>query len=77
MSLIVFTGGCSDTLMISGGEGIPDQTFQGIKPVYANSKTVGNLTEAYVQNTESLITVNGRLLVLCEAHKIKKCTGPQ
>lgn len=67
--------GCDEVFRITGRAGIPDETFQGIPPVLATGKTVGNLTEAYVRNTESLITVNGRLETLCKAHKVKKCTG--
>ena len=48
----------------------------GTVPVYADGSSVGNLTEAYVQNTESLIIVNGRLRTLCEANEIEEC-GPQ
>jgi hypothetical protein len=72
---IIFIVGCSPT-NVTGSEGIPDSGFRGIKPVYADGKTVGNLTEAYVKNTESLITVNGRLDVLCAANEIEVC-GPQ
>ena len=73
--LMLFMGACSE-IFVSGSEGIPDQTYQGIPPVLVHDHTVGNLTEGYIKNTESLITVNGRLLTLCEAHDIKNCTGP-
>ncbi len=64
--------GCSDVIIL-GGEGIPDETFKGIAPVYATAGTVGNLTQSYIKNTESLIIVNGRLAVLCNAHNIDNC----
>ena len=67
-----FTAGCSD-IIILGGEGIPDETFKGIPPGYATAGTVGNLTESYIKNTESLVIVNGRLAVLCQAHQIENC----
>lgn len=67
--------GCSE-IFVSGSEGIPEQTYQGIAPVLVQDHTVGNLTEGYIKNTESLITVNGRLYTLCEAHEIKNCTDP-
>ena len=59
-----------------GSEGIPDSEFQGILPMFADGSNVGNLTEAYIKNTESLIIVNGRLKLLCEANEIKDC-GPK
>ena len=74
--LTVSMSGCADTILLTGSEGIPDENFRGIEPVYATGASVGNLTEAYVKNTESLIIVNGRLDVLCEANEIEDC-GPQ
>ena len=74
---LTFTTACSNkTVNLLGSEGIPDSEFQGEEPVYADGSSVGNLTEAYVQNTESLIIVNGRLRTLCEANEIEEC-GPQ
>lgn len=73
LSSILFMTAC-DEIIVSGAEGIPDDTFRGIEPVYANGKTVGNLTESYIKNTESLVTVNGRLEVLCKAHEVTDCT---
>lgn len=69
---MIFTAGCSDTIIL-GGEGIPDETLQGIDPVYADRGTVGNLTESYIKNTESLVIVNGRLAVICQAIRNKRC----
>lgn len=77
LCLMTFTAGCGDTVLLLGGEGIPDETFMGIDPVFTDGSSVGNLTEAYVKNTESLTIVNGRLAVLCKAHEISNCTGPQ
>ncbi len=76
MSLMVFTAGCGDKILLLGSEGIPDETFKGRPPVYAKGTSVGNLTEAYVKNTESLIIVNSRLYVLCQSNEIENC-GPQ
>lgn len=76
MYSLIFVTGCSDTINLLGSEGIPDSEFRGIKPVFADGSNVGNLTEAYIQNTESLIIVNGRLDVLCEANEIEEC-GPR
>lgn len=59
-----------------GSEGIPNETFRGIKPKYADGTTVGNLTEAYIKNTEALVIVNGRLTTLCKANEKKIC-GPE
>lgn len=68
---------CSEpTVILTGSEGVPDEIFKGIRPVLADRGTVGNLTEAYIQNTEALTIVNGRLDVLCRANKITNC-GPQ
>ena len=39
----------------------------------ATEGTVGNLTESYIKNTESLVIVNGRLAVLCQAIRDKNC----
>ncbi|AGH07381.1 hypothetical protein SUFG_00008 [Sulfitobacter phage phiCB2047-B] len=65
--------GCGDKINLLGSEGIPDESFKGIKPVYADGSNVGNLTEAYLKNTESLVVVNGRIGVLCEANEIEDC----
>ena len=65
--------GCGDKILLLGSEGIPDETFKGIPPVFADGRTQGNLTESYIRNTESLITVNGRLAVLCKANEIENC----
>lgn len=73
MFLATLLIGCSDTFLLLGSEGIPESEFKGIKPCFANGSTVGNLTEAYLCNTEALIIVNGRLLVLCEANNIENC----
>lgn len=59
-----------------GSEGIPDSEFRGITPVFADGSNVGNLTEAYIKNTEALVIVNGRLDVLCEANEVEEC-GPR
>ncbi len=75
MSFVIFMSGCDD-IIILGGQGIPDETFKGIDPVFADGITVGNLTESYIKNTESLMIVNGRLAVLCQAHDKKNC-GPK
>lgn len=77
MCSMLFIQGCSDTIQIQGNAGIPENTYWGVPPVKPDGNTVGNLTEAYVTNTESLVTVNGRLALLCEAHKVTNCTGPQ
>lgn len=66
------TAGCSNSVIL-GGEGIPDETFLGIEPVFADQGTVGNLTESYIKNTESLVIVNGRLAVICQAIRNKRC----
>lgn len=75
-SLISVTGCDKKITNILGSEGIPNSEFRGIKPIYADGSTVGNLTEAYIENTEALVIVNGRLDVLCEANEIKDC-GPR
>ena len=75
MFSLIFVTGCSDKIFIMGGEGIPDSEFQGEKPVFADGSSVGNLTEAYLVNTESLTVVNGRLKTLCIANDVKVC-GP-
>lgn len=76
MCSLIFVTGCGDTVNLLGSEGIPDETFKGRNPVFADGSSVGNLTESYLKNTESLIIVNGRLEVLCEANEIEDC-GPQ
>ena len=76
MCSLIFVIGCSDTINLLGSEGIPDSEFRGIKPVFADGSNVGNLTEAYIKNTESLTIVNGRLDTLCEANNIDDC-GPR
>lgn len=76
MFFVISASGCSDTILLLGSEGIPDETFYGIEPKWADGTTVGNLTEAYIQNTEALLTVNGRLNVLCEANERENC-GPR
>lgn len=75
MCSLVFVTGCSE-IFITGSEGIPDETYMGVKPVYADGTSVGNLTESYLKNTESLLIVNGRLEVLCQANEIEDC-GPK
>lgn len=76
-SLTLLIGcGINNPTILTGSEGIPDETFRGIKPEYADGSSVGNLTEAYIQNTEALNTVNGRLDVLCKANEIEDC-GPR
>lgn len=62
-----------NNIFLLGSEGIPDNEFKGIDPVFADSGTVGGLTSAYISNTESLIIVNGRLKTLCLAHEITEC----
>lgn len=53
------------------GGGIPDQVYQPTKVYSKRINSVGTLTEGYIQNTESLITANNRLGVICEAYN--KC----
>lgn len=64
--------GCTK-VQIKPLSGIPNETYQGIPPVLVHEHTIGKLTEGYIKNTESLITVNGRLNTICEAQKIKNC----
>ena len=52
------------------GSGLSDDMYKG-EPVYDGTiKSVGTLTEGYIQNTESLIIVNGRLNTICVAYKV-------
>lgn len=67
---------CSNTIEIDGFQGIPESTFYGIEPVYATGDNIGNLTQSYITNTESLINVNNRLEVLCKARELENC-GPR
>lgn len=76
MLLIALTGvfvlsGCDDPIRGDLGSGLPDQVWQGIPPYEGTVNSVGTLTEAYIQNTESLLTVNNRMLTLCVAYN--KC----
>lgn len=61
-------------MILTGSEGIPDSEFRGREVVFADEGTVGNLTEGYITNTESLVIVNGRLRTLCEANEIEDCS---
>lgn len=77
MFSLTFLIGCSkNNINLTGSEGLTDTVFKGIKPVYADGSSVGNLTDAYLNNTESLVIVNGRLDTLCKSHKIENC-GPK
>lgn len=78
MFLVFFAisvSGCSEVTNLDPYEGIPDSQFKGVAPVYADGTTLGNLTESYIRNTESLKTVNGRIKTLCVARQIADC-GP-
>ena len=74
--LISVTGCGKTTVNLLGSEGIPPTQFYGIEPVYSDGSSAGNLTEAYIKNTEALVIVNGRLDTLCKANEIKDC-GPR
>ncbi len=67
--------GCSPSVKVKdlSSTGIPDSTYQGIPPVYADGSSVENLTEAYFTNTESLLLVNSKLTTLCKAAKKTFC----
>ena len=72
---LVSVSGCSK-VSVKGNDGIPAETYMGVKPVFSDGSSVGNLTQSYLKNTESLTIVNGRLQVLCEAYQIGNC-GPK
>lgn len=62
--------GCNPIHGINLGGGLTDEIYQK-EPVYEGPiDSIGTLTQGYIQNTESLIIVNGRLDTICIAYKI-------
>lgn len=60
--------GCGDKPALDSGSGIPRQVYDEV-PLYAGPvNSVGTLTQAYIRNTEGLITANSRLRTLCIAY---------
>ena len=60
--------GCGDKPAFDSGSGIPRQVYDEV-PLYAGPvNSVGTLTQAYIRNTEGLITANSRLKTLCIAY---------
>jgi hypothetical protein len=61
--------GCGDLLKAADpAAGIPRQVYDEV-PLYAGPvNSVGTLTQAYIRNTEGLITANSRLRTLCIAY---------
>ena len=67
--------GCEEVRKLDNGAGLPEQVFQP-SPYYTKPiNSVGTLTEAYIQNTESLLTSNKRLQTLCVAYG--RCEQPK
>ena len=63
-------GACGDTFKGDTGAGIPRQVYDEV-PLYAGPvNSVGTLTQAYIRNTEGLMTANSRLTTLCIAHGV-------
>lgn len=56
--------------LVDLNEGLPDTIYNEEPPYSGEVNSVGTLTEGYIQNTESLIVVNGRLNTLCLAHRV-------
>ena len=49
-------------------QGIPRQLFDEV-PLYSGPvNSIGTLTQAYIQNTEGLMTANSRLTALCNIY---------
>lgn len=62
--------GCTEILRINLGGGLPDQVYEPV-PLYSGQvNSVGTLTEAYIQNTEGLMTANNRLSTICVAYRV-------
>lgn len=62
------TGCAPKPVKVDFGAGLPRQVFDQV-PVYAEPvNSVGRLTEAYIRNTEGLVTVNSRLQTICIAY---------
>lgn len=60
----------TDQSLVDLTQGLPD-TIYDQEPLYDGEvNSIGTLTEAYINNTESLIIVNGRLKTLCLAHRV-------
>lgn len=61
--------GCGEKLTgLNSGSGIPRQTYDEV-PLYDGPvNSVGTLTQAYIRNTEGLMTANSRLRTLCIAY---------
>lgn len=74
MGLIGSLAGCGEKLVgVDFNAGIPRQIYDEV-PLYSGPvNSVGTLTQAYIRNTEGLLTANSRLKTLCIAHgKCKK-----
>lgn len=55
---------------VDQGAGLTPEVYEPIPPYSDPIDSVGTLTEGYIQNTTSLITVNSRLVTLCEAYLV-------
>ena len=72
ISLFVLSG-CGDPFVVNLGLGLTPQVYEAV-PLYSGPvNSVGSLTEAYIQNTEGLITANSRLSTLCEVYLGEEC----
>ena len=59
--------GCEKLVKVNASAGIPRQIYDPV-PLYSGPvDSIGTLTEAYITNTEGLITANSRLNTLCVA----------
>ena len=72
ISILALSGnllaGCGNKPSLDFGSGIPRQVYDEV-PLYAGPvNSVGTLTQAYIRNTEGLITANSRLRTLCIAY---------
>lgn len=63
---------CSDPdkVLLDLNAGLPATVYDPEPPYEGRVNSVGTLTEAYINNTESLLIVNGRLQTLCLAHRV-------
>lgn len=70
--IFIFVTGCSwnEPTLVDLNAGLPDDIYDQEAPSDLKINSIGTLTEGYIQNTESLLIVNGRLAALCKAHLV-------
>jgi len=61
-------GGCNEIVKVDPNVGIPRQLYDEVPLYSGNINSIGTLTQAYIRNTEGLMTANSRLRTLCIVH---------